>query len=40
MPELPEMRLMLLKAREPRQPVTNSLFDHIIETFEVKVHAA
>jgi DNA-binding transcriptional LysR family regulator len=40
LPELPEVNLLLLKAREPRQPVTDALFDHIIETFEVKVHAA
>lgn len=38
LPDLPDVNLLLLKAREPRQPETDALFDHIIETFEVKVH--
>ena len=36
LPELPEANLLLLKAREPRQPVTDALYAHIIEGFEVK----
>jgi DNA-binding transcriptional LysR family regulator len=31
LPELPEVSLLLLKAREPRQPVTDALFAHIID---------
>ena len=34
LPELPETRVSLLKAREPRQPVTDLLAAHIISTFE------
>jgi DNA-binding transcriptional LysR family regulator len=37
LPELPEVNLLLLKAREPRQPVTDVLYAHILETFEVKI---
>jgi hypothetical protein len=36
LPELPEVNLLLLKAREPRQPVTDVLYKHILETFGVK----
>jgi molybdate transport repressor ModE-like protein len=36
LPDLPEMNLLLLKAREPRQPMTDSLFADILEVFEVK----
>jgi hypothetical protein len=38
LPELPEVSLLLLKAREPRQPVTDALFAHIIDTFDAKLH--
>jgi DNA-binding transcriptional LysR family regulator len=34
LPELPETSVLLLKAREPRQPVTDLLATHIISTFE------
>ena len=37
LPELPDVNLLLLKAREPRQPVTDVLYAHILETFEVKI---
>ena len=37
LPELPEVNLLLLKAREPRQPVTEVLYARILETFEVKI---
>ena len=37
LPELPEVSLLLLKAREPRQPATDALFAHIVEAFDVKV---
>ena len=37
LPELPEVNLLLLKAREPRQPVTDALYAHILEAFEVKI---
>jgi hypothetical protein len=33
---LPEVNLLLLKAREPRQPVTDALYAHILEAFEVR----
>jgi DNA-binding transcriptional LysR family regulator len=33
LPELPETAILLLKAREPRQPVTDALAAHITETF-------
>jgi DNA-binding transcriptional LysR family regulator len=36
LPELPEANLLLLKGREPRQPVTDALYAHILESFEVK----
>jgi molybdate transport repressor ModE-like protein len=36
LPELPEVSLLLLKAREPRQPVTDALASHIIESFSLK----
>jgi len=38
LPELPEVNLLLLKAREPRQPLTDALYLHIVETFGAKVH--
>ena len=37
LPELPEVNLLLLKSREPRQPVTDVLYARILETFEVKI---
>ena len=37
LPELPEIGILLLKAREPRQPVTDALADHIIETFRAEM---
>jgi hypothetical protein len=40
LPELPEVKLLLLKAREPRQPQTDELAAHIIEAFGVKEHVA
>jgi DNA-binding transcriptional LysR family regulator len=40
LPELPEVSLMLLKAREPRQPLTDALAAHIIEAFGVTTHHA
>jgi DNA-binding transcriptional LysR family regulator len=33
LPELPEVSLLLLKAREPRQPATDALFEHIVEAY-------
>jgi DNA-binding transcriptional LysR family regulator len=33
LPELPETAILLLKGREPRQPVTEVLAAHITETF-------
>ena len=36
LPELPDVTLLLLKAREPRQPVTDALYAHILEAFEVR----
>jgi len=33
LPELPETRALLLKAREPRQPLTNLMADHLAATF-------
>jgi len=38
LPELPETSLLLLKGREPRQPLTDALYRHIIETFDAKIH--
>jgi DNA-binding transcriptional LysR family regulator len=40
LPKLPEVNLLLLKAREPRQPMTDALATHIIEAFGVKRHDA
>ena len=37
LPELPEVNLLLLKAREPRQPITDALYAHILETFELRI---
>jgi DNA-binding transcriptional LysR family regulator len=37
LPELPDVNLLLLKAREPRQPITDVLYAHILETFEVRI---
>jgi hypothetical protein len=34
LPELPEFSLLLLKAREPRQPITDALFAHIVDAFQ------
>jgi DNA-binding transcriptional LysR family regulator len=36
LPELPETRALLLKAREPRQPVTDVLAAHLAATFGAK----
>jgi hypothetical protein len=33
LPDLPESSALLLKAREPRQPLTDALAAHIIKTF-------
>jgi molybdate transport repressor ModE-like protein len=33
LPPLPETGILLLKAREPQQPVTDALAEHIVETF-------
>lgn len=38
LPELPEVTLLLIKARDPRQPVTDALYAHIVETFDDKIH--
>ncbi|MBV9287786.1 MAG: LysR family transcriptional regulator [Hyphomicrobiales bacterium] len=38
LPELPEVSLLLLKARDPRQPATDALHDHIVQSFGVKGH--
>jgi DNA-binding transcriptional LysR family regulator len=38
LPELPEVSLLLLKAREPRQPITDALYASILESFEVWTH--
>jgi molybdate transport repressor ModE-like protein len=40
LPELPEVNLLLLKAREPRQPMTDALAAHIVEVFGAKTHVA
>ena len=37
LPELPDTNVLLLKAREPRQPATDKLYAHILDAFEVKV---
>jgi DNA-binding transcriptional LysR family regulator len=33
MPDLPDFQVVMVKAREPRQPVTDALADYIAETF-------
>jgi hypothetical protein len=33
LPELPQTRILLLKAQAPRQPLTDALAAHIIDTF-------
>ena len=38
LPELPEVSLLLVKAREARQPATDALFAHIVEAFAAKDH--
>jgi DNA-binding transcriptional LysR family regulator len=40
LPELPEANLLLLKAREPRQPVTDALYAHILDSFEVRSNSS
>jgi DNA-binding transcriptional LysR family regulator len=37
LPELPNTGIVLLKAREPRQPVTDALAQHITETFAAEM---
>jgi DNA-binding transcriptional LysR family regulator len=37
LPALPETRILLLKGREPRQPLTDALAAHIIDTFRSEV---
>lgn len=37
LPELPDIGILLLKGREPRQPVTDALADHITETFRAEM---
>jgi DNA-binding transcriptional LysR family regulator len=37
LPELPSSTLLLLKAREPRQPATDALYAHILDAFEAKI---
>lgn len=37
LPALPEAGILLLKAREPRQPVTDALASHIIDTFHAEL---
>ncbi len=37
LPELEETGILLLKAREPRQPLTDALADHITETFRAEL---
>jgi DNA-binding transcriptional LysR family regulator len=39
LPELPETSLLLLKARDPRQPLTDALAAHIAEAFDGKGRA-
>ena len=36
LPDLPDVNLLLLKAREPREPLTDALHASIIEAFEAK----
>ena len=40
LPQLPEVSLLMVKSREPRQPATDALHAHIVETFGAKSHAA
>jgi DNA-binding transcriptional LysR family regulator len=40
LPELPEVSLLLLRARDPRQPATDALHEHIVQSFGVKGHDA
>jgi molybdate transport repressor ModE-like protein len=40
LPQLPEVSLLLLKAREPRQPLTDALAACVIEAFGGKTHRA
>ena len=40
LPELPEFGILLLKAREPRQPVTDVLAAHIQDLFQVEADRA
>ena len=40
LPELPKVSLLLLKAREPRQPATDALFANIVEAFGPKADDA
>jgi DNA-binding transcriptional LysR family regulator len=37
LPELSDVGILLLKGRDPRQPVTDSLGSHIMETFQAEV---
>jgi len=37
LPPLPDTRILLLKARSPRQPVTDALAAHIVETFRAEL---
>lgn len=37
LPPLPETSIILLKAREPRQPVSDALAAHIVETFHAEL---
>jgi hypothetical protein len=34
LPELPDFRILMLKARQPRQPVTDVLAAYIADTFQ------
>ena len=40
LPELPETRVLLLKARDPRQPVTDLMAAHLTATFKASVSKA
>jgi DNA-binding transcriptional LysR family regulator len=40
LPELPEVSLLLLRERDPRQPATGALHEHIVQSFGVKGHDA
>jgi DNA-binding transcriptional LysR family regulator len=37
LPELPETGILLLKGRDPNQPVTDALAQHIVETFAAQI---